>query len=150
MRPCDAVETAECWEIALAAEKTPSVLALTRQKLKPARLAYSAKNLSALGAYEVASSAKKAKVAIFASGSEVEIAIDAKAKLDAAGIPARVISVPCFDLFEKQGKAYKEKLLGTEKIRVAIEAGVRTTWDQLHWPGRHLHRHDRLRRIRSG
>ena len=130
MRPCDAVETAECWEIALAAEKTPSVLALTRQKLKPARLAYSAKNLSALGAYEVASSAKKAKVAIFASGSEVEIAIDAKAKLDAAGIPARVISVPCFDLFEKQGKAYKEKLLGTEKIRVAIEAGVRTTWDR--------------------
>jgi transketolase len=130
MRPCDAVETAECWEIALAAEKTPSVLALTRQKLKPARLTYSAKNLSALGAYEVAPSAKKSKVAIFASGSEVEIAIDAKAKLDAAGFPARVVSVPSFDLFEKQGKAYKEKLLGTEKIRVAIEAGVRTTWDR--------------------
>jgi transketolase len=130
MRPCDAVETAECWEIALAAEKTPSVLALTRQKLKPARLTYSAKNLSALGAYEVASSGKKSKVVIFASGSEVEIAIDAKAKLDAAGFPARVVSVPSFDLFEKQGKAYKEKLLGTEKIRVAIEAGVRTTWDR--------------------
>lgn len=130
MRPCDAVETAECWEIALAAEKTPSVLALTRQKLKPARLTYSAKNLSALGAYEVAPSAKKSKVVIFASGSEVEIAIDAKAKLDAAGVPARVVSVPSIDLFEKQGKAYKEKLLGTEKIRVAIEAGVRTTWDR--------------------
>jgi transketolase len=130
MRPCDAVETAECWEIALAAEKTPSVLALTRQKLKPARLTYSAKNLSAFGAYEVAPSAKKSKVVIFASGSEVEIAIDAKAKLDAAGFPARVVSVPSFDLFEKQGKAYKEKLLGTEKIRVAIEAGVRTTWDR--------------------
>jgi transketolase len=130
MRPCDAVETAECWEIALAAEKTPSVLALTRQKLKPARITYSAKNLSALGAYEVAPSAKKSKVVIFASGSEVEIAIDAKAKLDAAGFPARVVSVPSIDLFEKQGKAYKEKLLGTEKIRVAIEAGVRTTWDR--------------------
>jgi transketolase len=128
MRPCDAVETAECWEIALTAEKSPSVLALTRQKLKPARLTYSAKNLSALGAYEVAPSAKKAKVAIFASGSEVEIALDAKAKLDAAGFPTRVVSVPCVDLFEKQGKAYKEKLLGTEKIRVAIEAGVRTGW----------------------
>ena len=67
---------------------------------------------------------------IFASGSEVEIAIDAKAMLDKAGIPARVVSVPCFDLFEKQGKAYKEKVLGTEKIRIAIEAAVRSGWDR--------------------
>ncbi len=129
-RPCDAVETAECWQLALESEKTPSVLALTRQKLRPARLTYSAKNLCAQGAYEIAPSAKKSKAVIFASGSEVEIALDAKALLDKAGIPARVVSVPSMDLFEKQSKAYKDKVLGTEKIRVAIEAAVRTNWDR--------------------
>jgi transketolase len=129
-RPCDAVETAECWQLALESEKTPSVLALTRQKLRPARLTYSAKNLCAHGAYEIAPSAKKSKAVIFASGSEVEIAIDAKALLDKAGIPARVVSVPSMDLFEKQSKAYKDKVLGTEKIRVGIEAAVRNNWDR--------------------
>ena len=129
-RPCDAVETAECWQLALKDQKRPSVLALTRQKLKPARIAYSAKNLCALGAYEIAPSAKKAKAVIFASGSEVEIALAAKETLDKAGTPTRVVSVPSMELFERQGKAYKEKVLGTEKIRIAIEAGVRTGWDR--------------------
>ncbi len=129
-RPCDAVEAVECWQLALEAKKTPSILTLTRQKLKPARLAYSAKNLCALGAYEVASSAKKAKVVIFASGSEVEIALEAKATLDKAGTPTRVVSVPCMELFEKQSKAYKDKLLGTEKVRIAIEAGVAQGWQR--------------------
>ena len=129
-RPCDAVETAECWQLALNNTTGPSVLALTRQKLKPARLAYAAKNLCALGAYEIAAAAKKSKVVIFASGSEVEIAIAAKEILDKAGTPTRVASVPSMELFEKQGKAYKEKLLGAEKIRIAIEAGVRTGWDR--------------------
>ncbi|HRA93256.1 MAG TPA: transketolase, partial [Aestuariivirga sp.] len=91
-RPCDAVETLECWQLALQTAASPSVLALTRQKLKPARLAYSAKNLCALGAYEIAPSAKKSKAVIFASGSEVEIAMEAKATLDKAGTPARVVS----------------------------------------------------------
>ncbi len=127
-RPCDAVETAECWQLALQ-YKGPSILALTRQKLKPARMSYSAKNLCALGAYELAPAAKKAKAVIFASGSEVEIALEAKALLDKAGTPNRVVSVPSMELFEKQGRAYREKLLGTEKIRIAIEAGVRTGWD---------------------
>jgi len=127
-RPCDAVETAECWQLALA-NKGPSILALTRQKLKPARTSYSSKNLCALGAYEIATSEKKTKTVIFASGSEVEIALEAKSLLDKAGTPARVVSVPSMELFEKQGRAYKEKLLGTEKIRIAIEAGVRTGWD---------------------
>ncbi len=129
-RPCDAVETAECWQLALQAATSPSVLALTRQKLKPARLAYSAKNLCALGAYEIAPSAKKSKVVIFASGSEVEIAMEAKATLDKAGTPTRVVSVPSMELFEKQSKAYKEKLLGTEKTRIAIEAGVAQGWSR--------------------
>ncbi|HLF21309.1 MAG TPA: transketolase C-terminal domain-containing protein, partial [Aestuariivirga sp.] len=129
-RPCDAVETAECWQLALQNKDGPSILALTRQKLKPARLTYSAKNLCALGAYEVASSAKKSKAVIFASGSEVEIAMEAKAILDKAGTPTRVVSVPSMELFEKQGKAYKERLLGGEKIRIAIEAGVHQGWDR--------------------
>jgi transketolase len=129
-RPCDAVETAECWQLALQNNKGPSILALSRQKLKPARSTFAAKNLCALGAYEVAASAKKSKAVIFASGSEVEIAIDAKAELDKAGTPTRVVSVPSMELFEKQGNAYKEKLLGTEKIRIAIEAGVRLGWDR--------------------
>ena len=84
-RPCDAVETAECWQLALLNGDGPSILALTRQKLKPARLSFSPKNLCALGAYEVASAAKKSKAVIFASGSEVEIALEAKALLDAKG-----------------------------------------------------------------
>jgi transketolase len=130
MRPCDAVEAAECWQIAIESKKTPSTLVLTRQKLKPARLTYSAKNLCAQGAYEVAGSEKKTKVVIFASGSEVEIAMAAKEQLDAKKIYARVVSVPSMELFEKQGKVYKEKLLGTEKIRIAVEAGLRQGWDR--------------------
>ena len=130
MRPCDAVEAAECWQIALESKTTPSTLVLTRQKLKPARLDYSARNLCAQGAYEVAGSKKKAKAVIFASGSEVEIAIEAKAALDKKGIPTRVVSVPSMELFEKQSKAYKAAVLGTEKIRVAVEAGLRQGWDR--------------------
>jgi len=129
-RPCDAVETAECWQLALKDETRPSVLALTRQKLKPARIAYSEENLCAKGAYEIASSDKPAQVVIFASGSEVEIAIAAKAKLDAAGKPTRVVSVPSMENFAAQDAAYKAKVLGSEKTRIAIEAGVRTGWDR--------------------
>ncbi len=129
-RPCDAVETAECWQLALKDAHRPSVLALTRQKLKPARLAYSAENLCARGAYEIASSDKPAQVVIFASGSEVEIAIAAKSKLDAAGKPTRVVSVPSMENFAAQDAAYRSKLLGSEKTRIAIEAGVRTGWDR--------------------
>jgi transketolase len=130
MRPCDAVEAAECWQIALEMKSTPSILVLTRQKLKPARLKHEAKNLCSQGAYEVAPSAKKSKAVIFASGSEVEIAMEAKVTLDKKGIATRVVSVPSMELFERQSKAYKVKLLGTEKIRIAIEAGVRQSWDR--------------------
>ena len=129
-RPCDAVEAAECWQLALKDETRPSVLALTRQKLKPARLAYSEENLCARGAYDIAPSDKTADVVIFASGSEVEIAIAAKAQLDAAGKPARVVSVPSMENFHRQDQAYQAKVLGAEKTRIAIEAGVRTCWDR--------------------
>ena len=129
-RPCDAVETAECWQLALESTGAPSILTLTRQKLKPARLSYSAENLCARGAYDIATSDRPSEVVIFASGSEVEIAIAAKAMLDAAGRPARVVSVPSMELFEHQDSAYKAKVLGTEKTRIAIEAAVRTGWDR--------------------
>lgn len=130
LRPCDAVETAECWQLALEHKTGPSLLALTRQKLKPARLTYSAKNLCAKGAYEISPASKKSKVVLFASGSEVEIAIEAQAMLEKAGLPTRVVSVPSFELFETQVKGYKEKLLGAEKTRIAIEAGVAQGWNR--------------------
>jgi len=129
-RPCDAVETVECWQLALEHKTGPSLLALTRQKLKPARLTYSAKNLCAKGAYEISPASKKSKVVLFASGSEVEIAIEAQAMLEKAGLPTRVVSVPSFELFETQVKGYKEKLLGAEKTRIAIEAGVAQGWNR--------------------
>jgi transketolase len=129
-RPCDAVETAECWQLALKDETRPSILALTRQKLKPARITYSEENLCAKGAYEIASANGPAQVVIFASGSEVEIAVAAKAALDQAGKSARVVSVPSMENFERQDQAYKARVLGSEKTRIAIEAGVRTGWDR--------------------
>jgi transketolase len=129
LRPCDAIEAAECWQIAIETTSGPSNLVLTRQKLKPARLTHSAQNLCALGAYEIAP-ATKSKAVIFASGSEVEIAMEAKVALDKKGIPTRVVSVPSMELFERQPAAYKAKLLGKEKIRIAVEAGLRTGWDR--------------------
>ena len=129
MRPCDAVETAECWELALNSGDAPTVLALTRQKLKPVRLKLEAKNLSARGAYEVAASAKKSRAVIFATGSEVGIALDAKALLEGMKIPVRVVSVPCTELFWRQPPAYRDKILGDEEIRIGIEAAVRQGWD---------------------
>jgi transketolase len=129
MRPCDAVETAECWELALRSEDRPTVLALTRQKLKALRLTFEAKNLSARGAYEISPAARKAKVVIFATGSEVEIAVEAKARLDQAKIPARVVSVPCTELFWRQPASYRDRILGDEKIRIGVEAAVRQGWD---------------------
>ena len=128
LRPCDAVETAECWEIALSSTDAPTVLALTRQKLKPLRLKAEAKNLSARGAYEIAAASRKSKVVIFATGSEVEIAVAARDLLDKTRIPARVVSVPSMELFWRQPAAYRAKVLGTEKIRVGIEAAIRQGW----------------------
>jgi transketolase len=129
MRPCDAVETAECWELALNSGDAPTVLALTRQKLKPVRLKFEAKNLSARGAYEVAASARKSRAVIFATGSEVGIALEAKALLEGMKIPSRVVSVPCTELFWRQPQAYRDRILGDEEIRIGIEAAVRQGWD---------------------
>ncbi|WP_435641686.1 transketolase [Micavibrio aeruginosavorus] len=132
-RPCDGVETAECWELAINKADAPSIMALTRQNLKVLRTTHTDENLSARGAYILAD-AKDAKVTIFASGSEVEIAMDAKEKLDAAGTPTRVVSVPCLDLFMEQDKDYFMSFVCNDTIKVAVEAAIRMPWDRLIGP----------------
>ena len=128
-RPADAVETAECWQLALHDRTRPSLLALTRQNLAQVRQGYVEANLSARGAYEVAAAEGEAAVGLFASGSEVGIAIAAKALLDARGVGARVVSVPCFERFFEQDAAYRAATIGSAPVKVGIEAAVRQGWD---------------------
>jgi len=128
-RPCDAVEAAECWQLALENETAPSAMALTRQNLKPARLEFDTENLCARGAYEVViSEGETADVTLFASGSEVEIAIEASEMLNQAGHSTRVVSVPCFELFEAQSAEYKAATIGNSKVKIAIEAAIEMGW----------------------
>jgi transketolase len=129
-RPADAMETAECWEVALESRTAPSTIALTRQNLPLVRKEFSEENLCAKGAYELATASDDAAVTIFATGSEVEIALAARDKLQAHGHPTRVVSVPCFELFKQQSAAYREAIIGKSKIKIAIEAGIRQGWDQ--------------------
>ncbi|KEC74485.1 transketolase [Rhizobium leguminosarum bv. phaseoli CCGM1] len=127
-RPADAVETAECWQIAIKSKNRPSALALTRQNLTTVRTEYNEKNLCELGAYTLAGNAD-AKVTIFASGSEVEIAVAARATLEAKGVSVRVVSVPCTELFFEQPDAYRKDVLGNSPVKIAVEAAVREGWD---------------------
>jgi len=128
-RPADGVETAECWQLALKASSTPSILALSRQGLPTIRTEHRDENLSARGGYELRAADGAAKVTVIATGSEVEIALAARDLLQAEGIPARVVSMPCMELFEAQSQAYRDEVLGKGTVRVAIEAGVRLGWD---------------------
>ncbi|TDH35094.1 transketolase [Pseudohoeflea suaedae] len=128
-RPADAVETAECWQLALEMQKRPSGLALTRQNLPTVREEHTEENLSALGAYDLIS-ASDADVTIFATGSEVSLAVEAREKLEAKGIATRVVSVPSFELFEDQDDTYKAAIVGNSKVKIAIEAGIRMGWDR--------------------
>jgi transketolase len=130
-RPADLTETAECWQLALGAETSPSVLALTRQNIAALRTEFEEENLCARGAYEIASAEGDAAVTIFASGSEVEIALAAKAALDRAGHAARVVSVPCFELFAAQSQAYRTGIIGDSAVKVAVEAAIRLGWDEI-------------------
>jgi len=129
-RPADATEAAECWQVALESTKAPSTLALTRQNLAAVRTEYVAENLCAKGAYELAKATGEATVTIFATGSEVEIALAARTLLEGHGHPTRVVSVPCVELFEKQSDDYRAKILGKAPVRMAIEAGIRQGWDR--------------------
>ncbi|MCO5133077.1 MAG: transketolase [Phyllobacteriaceae bacterium] len=130
MRPCDTMETAECWQVALEAEKTPSVLALTRQNLPALRTEFSRDNLCAKGAYTLSPCEGEEQVTLFASGSEVEIAMDAKKLLEAEGIGTRVVSVPCFELFDAQSAEYRRDVLGEAPVRIAVEAAISQGWEK--------------------
>jgi transketolase len=129
-RPADAVETAECWALALASEGTPSVLALTRQGVPALRTERASENLCGRGAYRLAPATGAAQVSIWATGSEVEIAIAARAALADDGIDAEVVSAPCLELFEAQPQAYRDELLGGAPLKVAVEAAMRHGWDR--------------------
>jgi transketolase len=129
-RPADAVETAECWKIALQQATTPSVMCLSRQKVPGVRDT-AAENLSARGAYELlAAEGGDAAVTIFASGTEVSVAVAARDILQGQGKPTRVVSTPCWELFEQQTDAYKASVIGKAPTRIAVEAAVRMGWER--------------------
>ncbi len=127
-RPCDRMETIECWELALKNFKTPSILSLTRQNLEPIRKKYSNTNYSAFGAYEVLRTGKKINLTILASGSEVNLAIETSYKLAKDRIYSKVVSVPCMELFDRQTDLYKKKILKETKFKISIEAASTDYW----------------------
>ncbi|PLS20771.1 transketolase [Neptunicoccus cionae] len=129
-RPADTVETAEAWELAMSSKSTPSVLSLTRQGVRTVRTKHTNKNMTAQGAYVLAEAEGKRQAILLATGSEVEIALDARDKLQALGIGTRVVSMPCWELFEAQDEAYRRKVLPAGPVRVGIEAAARFGWDK--------------------
>ena len=130
-RPADAVETAEAWEIALKQTATPSVMSLTRQNLPTVRVEHKNANLTEKGAYVLAEAEGKRQAILLATGSEVEIALAARDLLQAEGIGTRVVSMPCWELFEQQDESYRRRVLPPAgPVRVAVEAGVRFGWDR--------------------
>jgi transketolase len=129
-RPADAVETAECWELALKAKRTPSILSLSRQGLPTLRSEHSDEIQSGKGAYEISAASDDAQVTLFSTGSEVTIAIDAQKTLEAEGISTRVVSVPCWELFDAQSSDYKRETLGPGTAKVAIEAASSFGWQK--------------------
>jgi transketolase len=126
-RPCDGVETAECWELALNKLDGPSVLSLTRQGVPTVR-DDTDDNLCAKGAYILDDCDGEPQVTLFASGSEVELALEAKQKLSSESIDVRVVSVPCMELFFEQDGEYQQSLVCNSSIKIAVEAGVRQGW----------------------
>ncbi len=130
LRPCDTVETAEAWEIALRTMDRPTVLALTRQGLPTLRRDHRTKNLSEQGAYVLAEAEGKRQAVLLATGSEASLAMEAKQSLEAEGIGTRVVSMPCFELFAEQEESYRRRVLPAGAVRVGIEAAGRQGWDR--------------------
>ncbi len=130
VRPADAVEVAEAWELALTSEKTPHVLCLSRQGLPTVRTEHKTKNLSAQGAYVLAEATGKRQAILMATGSEVSVALAARDILEAEGIGTRVVSMPCWELFDQQDEKTRKRVLPAGPVRVAIEAGVQLGWDR--------------------
>jgi transketolase len=129
-RPADTIETLECWEIALKSSTNPSVIALTRQKIPFISEILTTKNMSSLGAYEIKKTNFNSQITLIASGSEVQIAIDAQKKLKKENISAKVVSMPCQELFDKQSKEYKEKIIEKNSVKISIEAGSIFGWEK--------------------
>jgi transketolase len=131
-RPADSVEVAECWELALAERTTPSVLALTRQALPALRSESKAENLSAKGAYVLLEADERRDVTLLATGSEVSLAVEARALLAKEGVRAAVVSMPCWELFSIQPAGYRESVLG-QAPRIGVEAASDFGWER--WIG---------------
>ena len=129
-RPADTVEALECWQVALQNKTTPSAMCLSRQKTPAVRTTDAGENLSRKGAYELKAADGAAKVSLFATGTEVAIALDAAAKLEAEGIATRVVSVPSFELFAQQPKAYQDAVIARGTVRIAVEAGLEQGWSK--------------------
>ena len=127
-RPADTTETIECWELALQQKKTPSVLSLTRQNLIPARKEFSKQNKCAYGAYEILRTNSKIDLTIIATGSEVELAVEASQELAKENIHCKVISMPCQELFDGQSDSYKNSILHETVAKISIEAASTMGW----------------------
>jgi len=130
-RPADINETLECWEIALKSKSNPSAIALSRQKLPYVSEHSSGKNMCSKGAYVLKKTSDNADISLIASGSEVEIALEAQEKLKGLSINSKVISVPCYDLFQNQTENYKDKILGKDTLKISIEASSQSGWKSL-------------------
>jgi transketolase len=131
-RPCDPMETIECWQLALQSPDRPSILSLTRQAVPPLRKQFDAENRCANGAYEiVAAEGGPAEASIFATGSEVAIAVDASRLLADRGISARVVSVPCFELLFDAPAETRHAIIGDAPVKIAVEAAIRQGWDAI-------------------
>ena len=128
-RPADTVEAMECWKIALETKDAPSAMALSRQKTPAVRTVAGTENLSAKGAYEIKAASAEAKATLFGTGTELALALKAAETLEAEGVPTRVVSVPCFELFEQQDPAYRASVIGRGTIRVAVEAAIKQGWE---------------------
>ena len=129
-RPADTIETLECWEIALKSSTNPSVIALTRQKIPFVTEALTNKNMSALGGYELRKTKDNPEITLIASGSEVQIAIEAMNKLKNLNINSKVVSMPCQELFDKQPKEYREKIINKNSKKISIEASSVFGWEK--------------------
>ena len=129
-RPCDTVETAEAWHLALSSKDRPSVLVLTRQSLPTLRTAHVRANKCALGGYVLAESSGPRRAVLLASGSEVPVAMAARQILEDKNIGTRVVSMPCWEQFASQSESYRRRILPRSAVRVAVEAGVRSGWER--------------------
>jgi transketolase len=127
-RPADAAETFQCWKAALKESRSPSIMALSRQKTPP--VCVDRRPDVERGAYELAAADGLARVTIFSAGTEVAIALAARDLLQNEGVPTRVVSAPCWELFARQDPAYQTAVIGAAPVRVAVEAGVRQGWDR--------------------